>query len=280
MTIRIVTDSTCDLPEELLQKYDITVIPLYINIGEKGYLDRIEISRQEFYNGLPNFDVHPTTAAPGVDMFRGVYEQLAEEGASEILSIHISESLSATINVARSAAEETDVIPVTVIDSQQLSTGTGFIVLDAAKAAKEGHSRDEIMAIIEDMIPRAHVIAAVDTLEFLRRSGRMNGWIAGIGSILQVKPLLRMNKGQPVSDKVRTRKAAFKRLIVWLEEMGPVEKVAMVHSNATDLARELYEQAKHLFPHVQSPMYLDVTPVLGAHLGPNTVGFAVITANE
>ena len=128
MSIRIVTDSTCDLPEEIIAEYGITVIPLYINIGDDGYLDGVDITRQEFYEGLADYDPLPTTATPGIDAFRSIYDKLAEEGATQILSIHISISLSATVDVARAAARETTSVPVTVFDSQQLSLGTGFLV--------------------------------------------------------------------------------------------------------------------------------------------------------
>jgi DegV family protein with EDD domain len=117
VSIKIVTDSTCDLPQDILQKFGITVVPLYINFGDQGYMDGIEISRQEFYQRLPESDPLPTTATPGVDAFRQTYEDLAEEGSSEILSIHISISLSSTVDVARAAAKQTLEVPVTVFDS-------------------------------------------------------------------------------------------------------------------------------------------------------------------
>ena len=145
MTIGIVTDSTCDLPQDVIQDLGITVIPLYINIGDKGFLDGEELSRQDFYNNLPNYDIHPTTGTPGMDAFIQAFTSLSNQGASQILSIHISENLSATVDVARSAAKEFQKVPVTVGDSGQLSLGTGFQVELAAKLAKEGKSMDFIL---------------------------------------------------------------------------------------------------------------------------------------
>ncbi len=280
MTITVITDSTCDLPDEIVAQYGITVVPLYINIGERGYLDGIEISRQEFYEGLADYEPFPTTATPGVDAFRKVYDKLAEEGASQVLSIHVSISLSATIDVARAAAKETSSIPVTVFDSQQLSLGTGFLVLEAAKAAAEGRSMEEIIALLEEQTSRTYVFAALDTLEFLERSGRMNTVVARLGTFLQIKPLLKMHAGEPTGERVRTRERATQRLIQLVTDLGAVEKMALVHTNAPEAAQELYKQARHLFPDEEAPLSVDVTPVIGAHIGPGVIGFACIAAGK
>jgi DegV family protein with EDD domain len=279
MTIKVVTDSTCDLPQSSIDEYGITVVPLYINFGSQGYLDGVEISRQEFYERLPDTDPLPTTAAPGADMFRTSYEQLAEQGATEVLSIHISISLSATLDVARVAARQTKAVPVTVFDSRQLSLGMGFLVLTAAKAAAEGHSMDEIIALLEEQISRTHVFAALDTLEYLRRSGRMNGAVARLGNLLQVKPLLRMHDGNPTAERVRTTNGATKRLIHILKDLAPLKQVALVHTHTPDRAEALQQQVQHLLPEGTVPS-VDITPVLGANIGPGAVGFACVTARE
>ena len=138
MSVRIVTDSTCDLPAEVIARYGIHVVPLYINVGKHGYLDGVDITREEFYTRLPTFAAHPTTAVPSTERFRAAYNTLADEGASEIVSIHISIALSAVVDVARVAAQDTTSVPVMVIDSQQLSLGTGFMVETAAKMAAAG----------------------------------------------------------------------------------------------------------------------------------------------
>jgi DegV family protein with EDD domain len=280
VSIRIVTDSTCDLPEEIIAEYGITVIPLYINIGDCGYLDGVEITRQEFYEGLADYDPLPTTATPGIDAFRSIYDKLAEEGATQVLSIHISISLSATVDVARSAALETASIPVTVFDSQQLSLGTGFLVLTAAKAAAEGLPIDEIIAMLEEQTSRTYVIAALDTLEFLKRSGRMNAVVASLGSMLQIKPLLIMHAGEPTGERVRTRERAKKRVVQFVSELGPLEQLALVHTNAPQEAQDLYHQAIHLFPTQEELLSVDVTPALGTNIGPGVVGFTCITVKK
>ena len=277
MGIRIVTDSTCDLPQEIVDEFGITVIPLYINYGDQGFLDGIDISRKEFYESLPDSDPLPTTATPGVNVFKDVYERLAKEGASEIISIHITINLSATVEIARKAADATPSVPVTVIDSQQLSLGVGFQVLTAARAAMEGKTVDEIISILENQISRTYVIAALDTLEFLRRSGRMSAAVERIGSLLRIKPLLIMHNGNPTAERVRTRKGVIKRIIKFVSELGNLEEIALVHTNAIEAAKDLYRQARHLFPDSIEPLIVDVTPILGANIGPGVVGFACIT---
>lgn len=277
MSIRIVTDSTCDLPPEIIAQYDITVIPLYINIGGKGYLDGIELSREDFYTLLPDCDPLPTTAVPGSERFKQVYQALADQGATQILSIHISHTLSATSDVARVAAQETTAVSVTVFDSGQLSLGIGLMVETAAKAARNGRTLSEIITLLKHQGQRTHVIAALDTLEFLRRSGRMNSVVAGLGSLLQVKPLLKMHNGQATSERIRTSRRALHRLVVLLAEQVPLERVAMLHTNAAVNAEALRHKIQHLLP-AGEILSVNITPVIGTHIGPGAVGFVCITA--
>jgi DegV family protein with EDD domain len=279
MAIKIVTDSTCDLPEAIVTEYGITVVPLYINFGDQSYLDGVELSRQEFYERLPDCDPPPATAVPGSEVFRQTYERLADEGAAGVLSIHISISLSAIVDMARLGAKQTDAVLVTVFDSRQLSLGTGFLVLAAAKAAAESRSMGEIIPLLEEQISRTHVFAALDTLEFLRRSGRMSRVMAGLGSVLQIKPLLKMYDGNPTAERVRTRKRATKRLISLLSDLVPLEQVALVHTHTPDRAEDLRQRVQHLLPEGAVPS-VDITPVIGAHIGPGAVGFACVTAHS
>ena len=278
MSIAIVTDSTCDLPPHVIQELNITVVPLYINIGDKGYLDGVDITRKDFYTNLAGYTVHPTTGTPGVDAFKSAYQTLAEQGCTEILSIHISEKLSATVNVARNAAREFKQIPVTVRDAGQLSLGTGFQVERAARMALEDRSMPEIETALDGLKARTFVAARLDTLEFLRRSGRMNRFIAGIGSVLQLKPILTMQNGQPGSERVRTNHKAEARLLKMLEELQPIEQFSLLHTDAAEQAQAFRQQAAHLLPE-QAAYSMDITPVIGAHLGPGAVGYAVISKN-
>jgi DegV family protein with EDD domain len=248
-------------------------------LGAQGYLDGIELSRSEFYERLPSCDPAPTTATPGVDAFRRVYERLAQEGATQVLSVHISESLSATVNVARLAAQRTTALPVTVLDSRQLSLGMGFLVQRAARAAADGRSLQEILAVLEEQISRTHVFAALDTLEYLRRSGRLNGVVSRLGNLLQFKPLLKMHEGNPTAERVRTNNGATNRLMRILSELVPLEEVALVHSHAPDRAEALRQKALRLLPEGDIPS-AEITPVLGANIGPGAVGFACVTSRK
>jgi DegV family protein with EDD domain len=277
MSVRIVTDSTCDLPSETISEYSIWVVPLYINIGKQSYLDGVDITRQEFYTRLPEFSVSPTTAVPSPEKFLALYNALAEEGATEVLSIHVSSGLSAILNVAHVAANDTRSLPVTVLDSRQLSLGTGFLVETAARLAKEGCTVSEIFPVLQAQIKRTHVFAALDTMEFLKRSGRVNAVVAGLSSFLQIKPIMKMYDGVASAERVRTRQHARNRLVQLLGNLGELERVAIVHTHSAERVAELRQAAAHLLP-TEELLEVDITPVIGAHIGPGVAGFAAIAA--
>lgn len=277
--IAIVTDSTCDLPTTTVNRFGIEVVPLHIHMGEETLIDGVNITKEEFYRRLPDFDPAPSTAAPGPDTFIQHFEALAEKGARTILSIHISQALSATIQSARMAAVQFTRIPVIVLDSSQLSLGLGFLVEKAAQLANSDLKVEEIVARLRDLMPRTYVFAALDTLEYLRRSGRMHAAVARFGEILQLKPLVYMNQGKPTAHRVRTRQKAKARLFEWLEERGPFEQLAVVHAGAQDQAEELREQARHYHPDGDLPV-MQITPVLGANLGVGALGFAGIAREK
>jgi DegV family protein with EDD domain len=276
MTVRILTDSTCDLPAEVINRLGIYVLPLYIHIGNRDFLDGIDISREEFYKNLPSYPIHPTTAVPSPTKFAVMYDALAGEGATEILSIHISSSLSAIPNVAQTAAKETTSVPVTVLDSRQLSLGTGFLVQTAAELAKLGKSVAEILPVLEDQIKRTYVAAGLDTLKFLRRSGRMNRVISTIGELIQLKPILKMEDGVSGVEKVRTRQKAIARMVEMIKAHSPFEKLAFLHSTAFESMHRFMEEVREYFP--KGEIYTEtINPVIGAHIGPGVVGFAGVS---
>jgi DegV family protein with EDD domain len=256
---------------------DLRVIPLYIHIGQTDYLDGVDMSREDFYEGLPTFPAHPTTAAPGIETFQGVYEELASEGAEGIVSIHIAESLSNVLNVAQLAAERVKNVPVRVIDSGQLTVGVGLEAVAAARAARAGAAIDEVVRVVEDMIPRTHTWAALSTVEFLRRSGRLTQFQSGLATLLKILPLLKMTKGVAEMERIRTEDRAAKRLLTLLREQLPLEQLAVVHTNAIDKAKALYERAKPMLGDIAEPIYGFVTPVIGAHIGPGAFGFTCVT---
>ncbi|MHB1134837.1 MAG: DegV family protein [Chloroflexota bacterium] len=280
LKVRIVSDSSCDLPRETIEAHGISVVPLTISIEGKSYRDGVDISRSDFYQRLPSLKTFPTTSAPSPGAFLEEYDRLVREGAREIVSVHISPTLSAVVNSARLAAEELTSTRVTLVDSRQLSLGTGYMVLAAARAAADGADGPEIAAILDELAPRVHVFALLNTVEFLRRSGRINGIQSGIASILDIKPILKMNQGKAAMERVRTRRAGIDRLMSLFEGLGPLEEVAVIHTNALDKANDLFERARGLLTFGESVPSVDVTPVIGAHIGPGTVGFACVAASR
>lgn len=278
MSIKIVTDSTCDLPESVVIENGITVIPCYINMNGQSYLDGVDLSRQVFYESLPDLSSVPTTSAPGLGTFVQVYKQLVAEGASGIISIHISASLSNISNVASLAAQQISAVPVMVFDSGQLTLGTGLLVLAAAEAAASGSSMEEIVALLKGMALRVYSFAALDTLEYLRRGGRISGLQNRLGALLQIKPLLKMHDGKIAFERARTYGKSIRRLISLVSDLGPLEQLSLVHTHAPHKVEGLRQQAQHLFPPGKAPLCVEVTPAIGAHTGPGAVGFICVTA--
>jgi DegV family protein with EDD domain len=276
MKVRIVTDSSCDLPPDVITRYGICVVPLYINIGGQGYLDGIDITRAEFYKKLPTIPIYPTTAVPSPQKFHAIYDALAEEGASQVLSIHISTSLSSTVNVAQVGAQETKSVSVTVFDSRQLSLGSGFLVERAASLAQAGCSVSEMLPLLNEQISRTHVFATLDTLKYLRRSGRMNSLMSSLGELVHIKPLIKMYDGKASAERIPTRNRAMKRLIQLLYELRPLERVALIHTDAADRAQALQQEVEPILP-AGEIWSEQINPVLGAHIGPGVVGFACVS---
>jgi DegV family protein with EDD domain len=274
MSIRIVTDSTCDLPESIATAYGISVIPMLIQIGAETYQDGVEMTRRSFYECLPDCDPYPTTVIPPVDVFHQAYERLADNGATDILSIHISLSLSTVFDVAHMAAKGTRAA-VTVFDSRQVSLGMGFQVEAAAREAAQGRSVEQIVQILKEQTARTHVVAVLDMFEYLQRSGRVSRAVAGLGQMLRFKPLLHIYNGEAMAEGLRTREGATNRLVQILTELRPLERFALLHSNAAERAEELRHKAKDLLPEGDIPV-VDITPVIGVHTGPGMVGFACI----
>ncbi|MEA5078905.1 MAG: DegV family protein [Anaerolineaceae bacterium] len=276
MNVKIVTDSSCDLPQTVLEKYDISVVPLYINFPDQSLLDGVEISRKAFYERLPQTVPPPTTSAPAIGSFAKKYQELIEKGAEAVLSIHISSVLSGTVNVASLAAESLQNAMVKTFDAGQLSIGTGLVVEAAAKAAAAGKNLDEILEEVKSLASRTYTFAAVDTLKYLQRSGRISHLTSSLGSLLQIKPILQMSQGKVKMGISRTINGSVKQLLSILKELGAVEQLNLVHSNAPERAQMLYETAKEYFPQGKEPFIVDITPVLGAHVGPGIFGFVAV----
>ncbi len=277
MTIRVVTDSTCDLPERVVQSLGITVIPMIIRMGDKLLRDGLDLSRQEFYERLPETDPTPRSLVPDVSIFCQVYERLAADGASQIISLHMMESLSTAYATACLAAQETTAVRVTTSDSRSVSIGMGFQAELAARAAAQGLSVPEIIALLEDQARRIHVVAILDMIEYLRRSGRMSDTLAGFASLLRFKPVLRIHNGESSAEPLLSRQRVNDRLAQIMDELGALQRVTFLHSNAEDRVDSLRDKVKGMLPPGESPV-VEITPVIGVHTGPGAVGFACVTA--
>jgi DegV family protein with EDD domain len=279
VSLRIVTDSTSDLPPSLAEELGITVIPSYVNIGDESYRDLIDLSRAEFYKQLPHYPRLPTTAAPAVGTFAETYRQLMGEGATEIISLHVSAELSAMCNSARLGAEDAGTIPIHIFDSRQVSMGLGLLAVLAAREAGAGKPADVILRELEATIPRTHVFAVLDTLEYLRRSGRVNWAEFSIGTLLRIKPMLHVYEGEVHSlEKVRTRGRAMAQLLAHVAALGPLREIALLHTHDPEGLAEWRALVRPYFPDGYEPVAVEVTPAIGAHVGPGAMGVACIAA--
>ncbi len=281
MSLKIVTDSACDVPPAVAKELDITVVPVYINIGTKSYMDGIELTRHTFFDQLTTYHPYPTTAAPAAGAFAETYRRLADSGATEILSLHIATSLSNTYNAARLGAAEVDNLPVTLFNTKQISVGAAMLIIYAAEAAAAGDSVQEIVAKLQQRLSHTRLFGLINSLDSLRRSGRVNWAQFGFGTLLKIKPLMLIADGKiEVVAKVRTRKRAIQQLLELVQSFAPFERMAVVHISALDAAIRLQEQAMMLFPEIKSLLIMEIGPAVGTHLGLGAVGFACIAAGD
>jgi len=274
MKTGLVTDSVADIPEELCRAHQIEVVPITLFIEGQSYIDGETITREEFYERMPTMQTPATTAAPSVGSFIERYEKLFAAGAETIISIHAAAKLSGIFNAARLAAENFGEC-VHVFNSGQLSLGCGFQVLSAAESIAKDLSVEEILQDLTALQKKIKVIAVLDTLEYLRRSGRVSWAKARIGELLKLKPMIELSYGKVENlGAVRTTRVANKRVLEMLNEVGTLERLAILHTNAEERARQFLAEAA---PNLASPpLLINVTPALGAHLGPNGLGFAAV----
>ncbi|MBL8091059.1 MAG: DegV family protein [Anaerolineales bacterium] len=276
MKIGIVTDSTSDLPADLIQKYKIQVVPSILILEGKEYADGIGISREDFYTRLPTLQSKVTTAAPSIGDFLTPYQTLFSQGCDHILSIHAASQLTTILNSARQAAQEFG-DKVSIIDSGSLSMGLGFQVLSAVENLESGIP--SAIEAIESTKKKLKVIAALDTMEYLKRSGRVPGLVANLGGILSIKPMVEIKNGEvkPIGA-VRTTKQIDEHVLNFLLEFGEMERLAILHTNAEarakNLLNELMNRVRKSIP--RDILLVNVTAVIGTHLGPNAIGFAAV----
>jgi len=274
MTIAIVTDSTADVPEALAEKLNIHVVPAILMLGEESFEDGKGFSREEFYERLPEMDPLPTTGTPSAGTFESLYQTLFAQEIQEIISIHVSSSLSSIYSTAQMAAQSFGE-RVHVVDSESLSLGFGWQVIAAAEAAQKNSSVSEIIEIINSTRKKMRLFAMLDTLEYVHRSGRV-GWArARIGSLLRIKPFIEVRDGQVFSlGQTRTRRKGIARLQNLLQEQGELERLAILHTNAEADAVEFLQDLRIEIP--ENPLIVNVTTIIGTHVGPNGLGFSIV----
>lgn len=277
--IRIVTDSTADIPPGMLE--EVTIVPLKVHFGEKTYLDGITIQAEEFYEQLAKAKALPTTSQPSPQEFVNAYRQVKEEAGEEvqILSFHLSSALSGTFQSAKLAQDMlSEEIDITVIDTKKASYGIGMLVAEVQEAVKSGKSKEECIALAEQMSVNIGTFFMVDTLEYLQKGGRIGRASALLGSLLNIKPILGLNEQGEVYplDKVRGSKKALKRIIQAIHEFsdGYELQLAVCHAQAREQAEELKIKLMEEFA-VNNVLVTDIGPVIGTHVGPKTLGVIV-----
>lgn len=277
MKIGIVTDSTSDLPQDLIDEHQLEVIPTILILDGVEYADGEGISREEFYTRLPDMEDPPTTAAPSLGEFEARYEKLLSKGCDHILAIHAATQLTAVYTTALQAASDFR-DKVTVIDSGSLSMGLGFQVLAAAEAIENG--LQAAIDAVRTTQERIKVYAALDTMVNLRRSGRVPYAVAALGGLLAIKPVIELADGvvRPLTA-ARTTKRASERLASLMIEVGDMERLSILHTGAEarakDFLNRMMSEISQSMP--RDIIMLNVTPVIGTHLGPNGVGFAAVS---
>ena len=275
MTVRIVTDSSADLPQNLIDQHQITVLPCYVVVDDQNYKDGVEIQADAFYARLQAEGRTPTTSQPTVADFQALYRDLVSQG-HQVISIHVSAKLSGTLNSAEQAkASLVDSSQVEIIDSRLASIPLGLAVLDAASILETGAEFHQAADKIRQGLDRHHGLFALDTLEYLHKGGRIGKARAFMGSVLSVKPILRIQDGEahPV-ERPRNRDRAIRRLVELAQDLAPVQRLAVIYSTDPDRMATLKQDLTGLLPADQI-IEARFGSTLGTYIGPDALGVAI-----
>ena len=276
----IITDSTCDLPPAWVRRYNVRIVPTYVQFGTESLADDgVQLTRQDFYKRRGSLPIHPTTAAPPPGQVLSVMQQALAE-ADHVIGITAPAKLSGIFNTFRLAAEQTDPQRVTLIDSTTVSMGMGWQVIIAAEMAEAGADPAAIRQAILDTQRRTEVWAALDTLEQLRRSGRVSWAAAMMGSFFQIKPIIRLHDSEVTSvARVRTSYRAFETLVKLAHGAAPLERLAVMHTAYEDGARRLADTLSDIHPEHER-VIVEATPVLGVHVGSHGLGLGIVRKHQ
>ena len=274
--IKIATDSTHDLPPEIMQQHDIAVVPINILFGADGYLDGITIDRAAFYQKIDELGVLPKTSQPSAGQFVEVYNRLAGEGATDIISLHVGAKLSGTVQSAEMAKDMVaGRVRVHPFDSSGGSAGLGFLILEALRMIEAGKTVADILARLEAIRPRINILLTVRDLRYAQMSGRIGRIQASVASLLNIKPIIVLKDGLlSVGGKARTQRKAIDQIVqIMVERLGTLAPVnlAAIHAEAPEAAHALLDRAKSLLDCRES-FVSDLAACLAVHFGPGTVG--------
>lgn len=270
--VRVVTDSACDLPDEMTARHGIDVVPLTVRFGDEELVDRRDLSPRQFWDRLARSQVLPETAAPSPGAFEDTYRKAVDEGADAVVCVTLSAALSATFEAAQLAAQAVaTAIPVRVVDSRAVTMGQGLMAVRAAELAAQGADVDDVTREVEALVRRSRTFAALDTLENLKKGGRIGGAQAFLGSVLSIKPVIEVANGKVEPEsRQRTRARALRYLADKVGQHRPVETLAVMHGDAPDV-EELLDLLAPFHPR-EEILVGDVGAVIGTHAGPGVIG--------
>jgi len=276
MAVKVVTDSVSDVPPEVAQELGITVIPIGVRFGTETFRDGVDLSAEEFYHKLETSSFFPATFVLGLGEFVEIFDKVAEQ-TDEIIFIPLSSKLSATYEVALQARNQMNRnCRVEVVDSLSAIMGEGLIVIEAAKAAQRGENLDQIAATVKEIIPRTHVRACFDTLEYLRKGGRIGKAQALLGSILKVNPIVGIENDEVLPfAKARSRAKGMDWLYNFVKGFSHIKALAVEYATTPDEAEELAQRLGAIFPRDQICMSR-VGCVVGTHVGPHVISVSLI----
>jgi DegV family protein with EDD domain len=273
--VHIVTDSACDLSDQLVKEHNIGVVPLTIRFGDEELEDRVQLTPAEFWDRCAHMSTLPETAAPSPGSFNAAFQQAADEGAEAVLCLTISSKVSGTFASAKTAADSFDAIPVRVVDTFSLTMGQGLLAIAAAEDAAAGAGLEALVAATEDRIPRTHIYGVLGGLEHLQRGGRIGGARALLGSLLNIKPVIQLKDGEVAEEsKQRTRGKALAYLGTKVKADAPVERIAVADGACDDYAAVI--SSLEGIPSEHPLLHVELGPVVGTHAGPSTVGVCYI----
>jgi DegV family protein with EDD domain len=278
--VRVVTESTADIPPEMAESLGITVVPTYIAFGSETYRDGVDLTKPQFYDRLIASRVIPTTATPPIGAYEEVFSSLSNE-TDGIISLQVDGKLSALYSVAAIAAQNVSQamgVRIEVVDTGQLTMGYGWMAVAAAEAARRGETLGQIVTLVEGMKPRARVLAILDTLEFVHRGGRVSWAKAMLGTLLHVKPIIEVYLGRvELLERARTTERSLNRLIERVQAMGQLERAIVLHTNAPSLAERLAVRFQAAYPEWE-PLIGQAGVTIASHIGPGAVGVAWVSA--